>query len=483
MAPAVRDVDARVVDARLVVRRLVAVAAGFVAVPAGFVAVEPETAAVRALVAGGLGLAVDVPLVDDRAVPGFAATLVARLGFAVDVGLTVEAGLAADFGRADVVAAGVVIVAGVAAAFGDALFEAVAPFGAAVAARDRLVAAFGAAVAAGFEALGGAPAAFVAVRDALAFDVDRRVVGFVAAVPVAAGFGRFREPGGRPRRRGAAAVEVVGVVDASAAASACRIGVRTWLACTAADPTVRAAPPTAPPTAPAADEPAETALDAAPAASDATLDASVATSDSDSATCFRRFATSFLPLPATALASCLTRFDSVFRAAASFFSTFRSSFAALFGSGATTPLASTMTSATVSTTTPRRPLFPPSSRFAIDRPPACPMRSRPTTRTAGPTERSLPRRRQVCHLGQELGGASNGLDVCALRALRAVNRGSNRRLSREDEHQRDVRPARPPAERTHRATRPADRDAATHAAVRPRFHRDRSRGQSCSSRT
>ena len=411
MAPAVRDVDARVVDARLVVRRLVAVAAGFVAVPAGFVAVEPEALAERVLVVVGLGLAVDVPLVDDRAVPGFAATLVARLGFAVDVGLTVEAGLAADFGRADVVAAGVVVVPGVAAAFGDALFDAAAPFGAAVAARDRLVAAFGAAVAAGFEAVGGAPAAFVAVRDALAFDVDRRVVGFVAAVPVAAGFGRFREPGGRPRRRGAAAVEVVGVVDASAAALACRIGVRTWLACTAADPTVRAAPPTAPPTAPAADEPAETALDAAPAASDATLDASVATSDSDSATSFRRFATSFLPLPATALASCLTRFDSVFRAAASFFSTFRSSFAALFGSGATTPLASTMTSATVSTTTPRRPLFPPSSRFAIDRPPACPMRSRPTRERPDRPSGPFPGRRQVCHLGSAVGSSPIGVDI------------------------------------------------------------------------
>jgi hypothetical protein len=239
-------------------------------------------------------------------------------------------------------------------------------------------------------------------RDAPAFAVVPRVEDGVdvaaAAGPV---FGRFRDPGGRPRRRGAGVVPVA-VEDPPALVDG-RIGVRTWVACTAADPTVRAAPLTAPPTASAADVPAETAEEAAAAASDATFEASAATSDSDSATCFRRFATSLRPLLATAVASCLTRLASVFRAAASCFSSFRSSLAALFESGLTAPLASTMTSATVSTTASRRPLLPPSSRFAIERPPALPRGPVPAPRghRPGPPIEPTRGRRQVCHLGAD----------------------------------------------------------------------------------
>lgn len=234
------------------------------------------------------------------------------------------------------------------------------------------------------------------------FRVDRRVVGFAAVpaalaavarvegleaveafevVAVVAVFGRLREPGGRPRRRGA------GV--AAAAGLGCRSGVTTWLACTAADPTVRAAPPTAPPTASAAEDAADTAVDAAAAANEATRDARCATSDSDSATCLRRFATCLRPFVATAVASCRTRLLSVFLAAASCFSSLRSSLPALLESGATTPLASTITSATVSTTTSRRPFDPPSPRFAIDDPPAVPRAARPS-RGRGPNRRSGP---------------------------------------------------------------------------------------------
>ena len=288
--------------------------------------------------------------------------------------------------------------------------------------------------------LGGV--AFAAAADGLAteaagFAVDRRFAGFVArlagfvvarfvgvaglavvaafavvaALDVAAGFAvvaafavvaglavvevlvRLREPGGRPRRRGAA-------VASGAAGLRCRIGVTTWLACTAAEPTVRAAPPTAPPTASAAVDAADTALDAAEAASEATFDASPATSDSDSATCLRRFATSFRPLLATAVASCRTRLLSVLRAAASCFSSLRSSLPALLDSGVTTPLASTMTSATVSTTTSRRPLLPPSAPFAIDRPPALPRSASAPRGRCRPTDRSGCDRAQVCHAPQ-----------------------------------------------------------------------------------
>jgi transcriptional regulator len=263
-------------------------------------------------------------------------------------------------------------------------------FGGAVAAlRERLVAAFGAADVASFaDEPGREVGALVVDPRAVAPVVDRVVVDFGAApraevfagvVAVAAAvLGRLREPGGRPRRRGVVAGFAAELTAEPPGGLEGRIGVRTWLAWTAADPTVRAAPPIAPPTAPAAEDPAETAVDAALDAADAadaarpaTFVASAATSDSDSATCLRRFATSFLPLPATAVASCLTRFASVFRAAASCFSSLRSSLPALLDSGVTTPLASTMTSATVSTTTSRRPLLPPSSRLAIDRPPAC----------------------------------------------------------------------------------------------------------------
>jgi hypothetical protein len=333
-----------------------------------------------------------------------------------------------------------------AAGFGTAVFGAVVAAAAAAgfavdAVRDRVVADFGVADDAFGTVEAGDFAAVVRVLAGVALTPDALVVvvrrvagfavpavaaerfrvrtvaaGFAAGVAAAAGFGRLREPGGRPRRRGAvAAVAAAGAAFVvPPAASECRIGVRTWLACTAAVPTVRDARPTAPPTAPAADEPAETAVDAADepaeaavdaaaAAREATLDPRAATSDSDSANCRRRFATSFLPLPATALASCFTRLDSILRAAASFFSTFRSSLAALFGSGVTTPLASTTTSATVSTTTSRRPLLPPSSRFAIDHPPAC--RSHPfPLATAGPLQGSACGRRQVCHLGRSPGG-------------------------------------------------------------------------------
>jgi hypothetical protein len=269
--------------------------------------------------------------------------------------------------------------------------------------------------------------------EAAGFVVDRRVAGFVAravaafavvpafavvaAFAVAGVLARLREPGGRPRRRGVALVSVAGGVR-------CRIGVTTWVACTAAEPTVRAAPPTAPPTASAAEDAAETALDAAAAAREATREASPATSDSDSATCFRRFATSLRPFVATAVASWRTRLLSVLRAAASCFSSLRSSLAALFDSGLTAPLASTMTSATVSTTTSRRPLLPPSSRFAIDRPPAVPRRARPSRARLGPMDRTDCDRRQVCH-ARATTSRSGAMRWGAVgsEALRVVNRG------------------------------------------------------------
>ncbi len=165
-----------------------------------------------------------------------------------------------------------------------------------------------------------------------------------------------------------------GVASAAVAVAAAGLGAvdlpgdTAFAAFDAADPTPFAdrltAPRAAPPTELAADPAAVVAIDAIRAAIEATSDAA-------SAACFERLATSLRPFEPWAAASCRSRFASVLRAAARRFSSLCNSLAALFESGVTTPLASTMTSVTVSMTTPVRllPGADPSSTLAIDRPP------------------------------------------------------------------------------------------------------------------
>jgi hypothetical protein len=304
---------------------------------------------------------VDARVVVDRRV---VRVPVARLRVVVDVdgfGFAVAAGFVA----AGLVAAGAVVDAGfvvLVEVFAVEVFALDARAGEAFA-----VVAFAGVAFAGVAVAGGAFA--VGVRRRV---VPVAVAAVAAAAPVArrlrvAGFAVEAVPAGlvvRRRRRLVAGDEVARVFGVDV-----RIGVRTWLAWTAAPPADFAAPPIFARARLAADVAVEAAEDAAAAVIAPTLAASDATSASASATCLRRFATCLRPFVPAAVASWRTRFASVFRADASAFSSLRSSFAATFDELVTAPFASTTTSVTVSTAVSRRPLGPPSSRLAIDRPP------------------------------------------------------------------------------------------------------------------
>jgi hypothetical protein len=303
-----------------VVRRLVVVRepAGFVAVflldrfAAGFAA--------AGFAAAGLAAGVFAAALVDRVagfVAGFVADFAAVFGFAAGLRVVLAAaGLA------------VAAVAGFAAAAGLALAGREA---AALAAVARFDAGFRAVVA-GFRVV--AAAGFVAGLAAVAFDTGAR------------------------RRAG------LRLAGAFLAAGAVLTGVTAVAAWAAAAKTPFAAPPMASPTLLAAEPAAEVATDAI-------LDASEVTSAAASSACFRRFAISAAAWGPRAAATWRSRFDSVFRAAASPFSSLRSSLAAAFGNGVTTPLASTMTPETASITISIRPLFDadPSPLLAIDGPP------------------------------------------------------------------------------------------------------------------
>ena len=213
---------------------------------------------------------------------------------------------------------------------------------------------------------------------------------------------------------GAVAAVLEAVVDV-AAVFGVRTGVTAWAAWAAADPTPRAASPTVVAAEPAAEPTpraaSPTVLAAEPAAepaSPAIFAASLATSASAATACLRRFAISLRPFEARAAASCLSRFDSVFRADVSRFSSRRSSLAALLESGVTAPLASTTTSDTASIAVPARllPDADASSRLAIVRPPFSARRARPRTAAWVGRSRRTVARWQVCHVRQGSRGSS-----------------------------------------------------------------------------
>ena len=315
------------------------VAAGFepVVAPATVVRVVRRAAAARRVDAG---LAVFAPDALGAAVtPGAAEAPVDAAADDRDVVVFRAAGLAAV-----VLAAGAAEVRfRAAAAAGFA-----AGFGAGV---PRVVAVAAEAGAAEVRFRGAAAAGFAAVAGAGFF-----ATGFLAGFDAA-----FARAGG----------------DDAGGETDVRTGVTAWLAWAAADPTLRAAPDVAPVTVSAADPAAEDA-------SAATRDARDATSLSAAAACRRRLVTCLRPFVPRATASWRRRFASVFRAAASRFSSLCSSLAAPFDSGLTAPVASTMTSATVSITTPVRLLLAPapSSPLAIDRPSVQRPTSKPRRSTA-----------------------------------------------------------------------------------------------------